>query len=72
MRPMSALTAFNEQMAERLGVELPSNAEINRQQQGDLREASAIEWLTSVGATILSPFGHSPDVDLVACAHGGS
>ena len=27
MRPMSALTAFNEQMAERLGVELPSNLE---------------------------------------------
>jgi hypothetical protein len=25
MRPMSALTAFNEQMAERLGVEIPSN-----------------------------------------------
>jgi hypothetical protein len=25
MRPMSALTAFNERMAERLGVELPSN-----------------------------------------------
>jgi len=25
MRPMSALTAFNMQMAERLGVELPSN-----------------------------------------------
>jgi hypothetical protein len=25
MRPMSALTAFNERMADRLGVELPSN-----------------------------------------------
>jgi hypothetical protein len=25
MRPMSALTAFNERMAVRLGVELPSN-----------------------------------------------
>jgi hypothetical protein len=25
MRPLSALTAFNAQMAERLGVELPSN-----------------------------------------------
>jgi PD-(D/E)XK endonuclease len=43
---------------------------INRSQQGDLGEASAIEWLTSVGATIFIPFGHSPDVDLVACAHG--
>jgi hypothetical protein len=39
---------------------------INRRQQGDLGEASAIEWLTSVGATVLIPFGHSPDFDLVA------
>jgi PD-(D/E)XK endonuclease len=43
---------------------------INRRQQGDLGEASAIEWLTSVGATVLIPFGHSPDVDLVAEAYG--
>lgn len=39
---------------------------INRRQQGDLGEASAIEWLTGVGATVLIPFGHSPDYDLVA------
>jgi hypothetical protein len=43
---------------------------INRRQQGDLGEASAIEWLTSVGATVLIPFGHSPDFDLVAEAQG--
>jgi PD-(D/E)XK endonuclease len=43
---------------------------INRRQQGDLGEASAIEWLTSVGATVLIPFGHSPHFDLVAEAHG--
>lgn len=43
---------------------------INRRQQGDLGEASAIEWLTAVGATVFIPFGHSPDVDLVACARG--
>jgi PD-(D/E)XK nuclease superfamily protein/antidote-toxin recognition MazE-like antitoxin len=43
---------------------------INRRRQGDLGEASAIEWLTSVGATVLIPFGHSPDFDLVAEAHG--
>ncbi len=43
---------------------------INRSQQGDLGEASAIEWLTSVGATVFIPVGHSPDVDLVACTHG--
>jgi Holliday junction resolvase-like predicted endonuclease len=41
---------------------------INRRQQGDLGEASAIEWLTSIGATVLIPFGHSPDFDLVAYA----
>jgi Holliday junction resolvase-like predicted endonuclease len=39
---------------------------INRRQQGDLGEASAIEWLTRQGATIFTPFGHSPDIDLVA------
>jgi PD-(D/E)XK endonuclease len=44
--------------------------QINRRQQGDLGEASAIEWLTSVGATVLIPFGHSPDIDLVAEANG--
>lgn len=39
---------------------------INRRQQGDLGEASAIEWFTSKGALVLVPFGHSPDYDLVA------
>ena len=39
---------------------------LNRRQQGDLGEASAIEWLMSKGALILIPFGHSPDFDLVA------
>jgi Holliday junction resolvase-like predicted endonuclease len=40
---------------------------INRRQQGDLGEASAIEWLTRQGAVVFAPIGHSPDVDLVAC-----
>jgi PD-(D/E)XK endonuclease len=44
--------------------------QINRRRQGDLGEASAIEWLTSVGATVLVPLGHSPDFDLVAEANG--
>jgi hypothetical protein len=44
--------------------------QINPRQQGDLGEASAIEWLTSVGATLLVPLGHSPDFDLVAEATG--
>jgi Holliday junction resolvase-like predicted endonuclease len=43
---------------------------INRRQQGDLGEASAIEWLTRQGATVFMPFGHSPDVDLVAEIQG--
>jgi hypothetical protein len=43
---------------------------INRRQQGDLGEASAIEWLTSVGATVFMPFGHSPDCDMVCAANG--
>jgi PD-(D/E)XK endonuclease len=33
--------------------------------QGDLGEAAAIQWLTSVGATVSFPL-HSPDYDLVA------
>jgi hypothetical protein len=43
---------------------------INRRQQGDLGEASAIEWLTSLGANVLIPLGHSPDFDLVAETNG--
>ena len=45
---------------------------INRRQQGDLGEASAIEWLTRQGATVLIPFGHSPDYDLVAGLQDGT
>jgi PD-(D/E)XK endonuclease len=43
---------------------------INRRQQGDLGEASAIDWLTRLGATVSVPLGHSPDYDLVAELHG--
>lgn len=39
---------------------------INRRQQGDLGEASAIEWLTRLGATVCVPLGHSPHHDLIA------
>src|SRR3954453_3118236 len=43
---------------------------INRRQQGDLGEASAIEWFSRLGATVFIPFGHSPDVDLVVQLEG--
>jgi hypothetical protein len=43
---------------------------LNRRQQGDLGEISAIEWLTSRGALVLIPLGHSPDFDLVAHIDG--
>jgi hypothetical protein len=39
---------------------------MNTRQQGDLGEASAIEWLAYKGAPVYLPVGHSPDVDLVA------
>src|SRR5262249_10331917 len=39
---------------------------INRRQQGDVGEASAIEWLTRVGALVALPIGHGPDSDLPA------
>ena len=38
--------------------------------QGDIGEASAIEWLTSIGAFVLKPLFHSPDYDLVAEMEG--
>ena len=38
---------------------------INRRQQGDLGEASAIEWFTRAGAVVSTPVGHSPDYDLI-------
>ena len=38
---------------------------INRRRQGDLGEASAIEWFSRLGGTVFIPFRHSPDVDLV-------
>jgi PD-(D/E)XK endonuclease len=34
--------------------------------QGDLGEAAAIKWLTSIGAGVSFPLFHSPDYDLVA------
>jgi Holliday junction resolvase-like predicted endonuclease len=43
---------------------------INRGQQGDIGEASAIDWLTRMGAVVLAPIGRSPDFDLVACVNG--
>ncbi len=43
---------------------------INRRRQGDLGEASAIEWFSRLGATVFIPFGHSPDVDLVVQLEG--
>lgn len=39
---------------------------VNRSQQGDIGEVSAIEWLATRGATVLIPFGYSPHFDLVA------
>jgi len=39
---------------------------INRRQQGDLGELSAMNWLAYKGAVVWLPFGHSPDIDLIA------
>ena len=38
--------------------------------QGDAGELSAIQWLIWAGASVYLPFGHSPDVDLVADLDG--
>lgn len=39
---------------------------MNRRVQGDVGEASAVEWLTNKGATVWVPFNHSPHIDLMA------
>jgi hypothetical protein len=39
-------------------------------QQGDLGEASGIEWLTRIGACVAFPLFHSPDYDLIADLDG--
>jgi hypothetical protein len=39
---------------------------INRRQQGDLGEFSAMEWLAGKGALVWIPLSHSPNADLVA------
>lgn len=43
---------------------------INRRQQGDLGELSAMEWLGAQGALVFVPVTHSPDYDLIADLHG--
>jgi hypothetical protein len=43
---------------------------VNTRQQGDIGEASAIEWLTRKAVAVAIPFGHSPDWDLVVESMG--
>lgn len=43
---------------------------INRSHQGDLGEASAIDWFTRLGGVVFTPVGHSPDVDLIVILDG--
>ncbi len=39
-------------------------------EQGDFGERSALNWLAEQGAHVYLPFGHSPDIDLVAEIEG--
>ncbi len=43
---------------------------ISRGRQGDLGEASAVDWFTRLGAVVFAPLGHSRDVDLIALLDG--
>jgi len=43
---------------------------VTTREQGDLGEASAVEWLTFEGATVATPFNNSPDWDLLAELQG--
>jgi Holliday junction resolvase-like predicted endonuclease len=44
----------------------------NPRKQGDAGEFSAMEWLASQGFALYLPFGHSPNVDLIAEDDDGS
>jgi hypothetical protein len=44
--------------------------DMNTLQQGDLGEASAVEWLVGRGLPVYFPLNHSPDVDLVTWLDG--
>lgn len=39
---------------------------MSSREQGDWGEFSAMQWLAEQGAKVFLPFGHSPDVDLIA------
>lgn len=39
-------------------------------EQGDFGERSALNWLADQGAHVYLPFGHSPDIDLIAVLDG--
>jgi hypothetical protein len=39
---------------------------VHNRAQGDIGEASAIEWLTTQGALVFVPLFRSPDYDLIA------
>jgi hypothetical protein len=39
---------------------------ISPRRQGDIGERSALSWLIDQGADVYLPFGHSPDIDLIA------
>jgi Holliday junction resolvase-like predicted endonuclease len=41
-------------------------ARLSPRRQGDLGESSALEWFLTQGYDVFFPFGHSPDVDLIA------
>jgi hypothetical protein len=43
---------------------------VNTRVQGDIGEASAIQWLTSKGVSVAIPLGHSPNWDLVVESMG--
>jgi len=47
------------------------NGRLNPRRQGDLGEVSALAWLVGQGYVVWTPFGHSPNADLIAEQHDG-
>ena len=48
------------------GAVMTTAMRLSPREQGDMGELSAMTWLAEQGAKIYIPFGHSPDVDLIA------
>ena len=65
-RSRHSLVAFRGPPAERSNIRSSVSERFHPRRQGDLGEAAAIQWLTSIGSVVSLALFHSPDYDLIA------